>query len=147
MDIVTNRVVRYNYGINVIEPFDANKHPEKHKRLDYVDGCLCADNNFKVLMKKNTPVKEGTVIKHLLYSPSFHENLYTSVFAATQAVQFVDEEGCEELCTIHIYNEDLEPHIGKRLDYELRFIFGRTEIGIEAEVKQTKTIFTASIEV
>ena len=146
LNIVTDRVVRYDYGTDCMVKFDSNKHPEKYK-LVKEDGSVMATKEFIKFMSRNTPVKEGTVVVYKAFSNPYNDKYTTSVYASSREVQFVDEEGCIKLCTIHLYSDDLKPYIGKRLDFENRYVFGRTEIGIEVEVKQTKTIFTASVEI
>ena len=145
LNIVTDRVVRYHYGIGMNVPFHSEKHPEKFKYIEK-DKSVWAFGKFKTFMFKNTSVKEGTVVKVPGHKACFHDNFYTRVYASDRDVQFIDEKWCAKLCDIHIYNDDLKPYIGKRLDFQNKFIFGRTEIGIEVEVEQTKTKFTASVE-
>ena len=148
LNIVTDRFVRYNYGLEKTIKYRWCKHPdkEKHKFVDS-DGSVWVQNVFEVFMEKNTPVKEGTVITKKRSTPTFYENIYSSVYVSSRDVQFTDEEGCLELCTIHIYKDELEPYIGKPLDFQFNFTFGRTEIGIEVEVEQTKTKIFASVNI
>ena len=145
-NIVKDRVVRYNYGVDKMVLFDSAKHSNEYKYVDK-GGTVWATNIFDVFMKKNTQVKEGTVISKAKVSYFFDDNIYTEVFAASRDVKFVNEDGCVKLCKIHIYNEELKPYIGKKLNYQYRFIFGLTEIEIEVYVEQTKTKFTASVEI
>ena len=59
-------------------------------------------------MKRNTSVKEGTVIKQYGHTDSFSDKVYTEVYAASQDVNFIDEEGCVRLCRIHLYSDELK---------------------------------------
>ena len=146
LNIVTDRFVRYDYGISKMVPFDPSKHPENHKQI-LSDDSVWANDIFLIFMKRNTSVKEGTVLNDSTYSFPFTADVYTNVYAASKDVDFVDEEGCIKLCRINLYKNELKPYIGKRLDFHWKFIFGRTEVGIEVEIEQTETKFTASVEI
>ena len=141
---VTDRVVRYNYGKSVQVDFDEQKHDEKHRRQQE-DGSVKAIRIFETFMKKDTLVNEGTVIKDEGYCDPYYDGIYIRIFAASHDVQYVDEEGSEQLCRVHLYENKLSHYVGKRIDLEYKFTFGRTEIGIEIEVKQTNSKFTVSV--
>ena len=145
LNIVTNRVVRYNYGIAGRKIFDATKHPEKYKVVDGAN--VYAKDNFVVLMKMNTSVEEGTVIEDKWCFNSFNTNSGVSVYAASKDVKFVDENGCKLLCEIIIWSNELKEYLGKLLNITINFIFGRTELAITVDITETGTRFTASVEI
>ena len=144
-DIVTNHVLRYSYGVCSRETFDAKKHPQKYKFVD--ESGVDAHSIFSVLIKQNTPVEEGQVVKLQRFFPSFNPTSSVCVYAASKNVRFVDEDGCQQLCKINIMSEELKEYVGQFVSITINFIFGRTELGITVDIEETGTQFTASVEI
>ena len=106
-----------------------------------------AHSIFSVLIKKNTPVEEGQVVKLKRFFPSFNPTCSVCVYAASKNVRFVDEDGCQLLCKINIMSEELKEYVGQFVSITINFIFGRTELGITVDIEETGTQFTASVEI
>lgn len=96
--MITERVVRYTYGIVQVVKFNPAEHPTE-RRLEIDNNVFC-DNVFDVHVRKNETVKFGEFGKERVYYPmSENDTTYPIVlYRSTKSdPKFVDEEGCENV--------------------------------------------------
>ena len=120
---VTDRVVRYDYGIKKRTTFDPTKNPEKNTKKINKYGSAKARKTFKKFIKRNTSVKEGTVLKDKGHKDPFSDHVFLEVYAASRDVLFVDGEGCIELCAIRLCKKELKPYKGKKTGLSISVYF------------------------
>lgn len=129
-DYIQSRVMRFTYGVETSEPFDPDEHDEEY--IFEADGKEMCGELFDVIVEKNQNVEIGSVFE------SQHSTVYKMQDAMTLELyttteddpEYTDEEGCSYLGSATIVFP--EPFEEERCVH-VKFIFGNTELGLEAE--------------
>ncbi|KAK3097633.1 hypothetical protein FSP39_011566 [Pinctada imbricata] len=141
LGIVTERVIRYTYGIATDTEFDAKQHnPEYKFRIRNKDFI----HTFLSFMEKGTSVKEGTVIKKQYEFEEFTRGAGITIYSTTRDVKFIQEGGLEKLVRINV-DKDAEKFFGKKVTIEVSYTFGDTELEILVHCPQTGNSFRANV--
>ncbi|XP_053408420.1 heat shock 70 kDa protein 12B-like [Mercenaria mercenaria] len=141
---ITERVLKYTYGINVFMPFVDGKHPE-NKRRKTDTGDRCGDIFHKLIEKELRVTPGETQVKK--YYTSAHKKqavMRFDIFISEEKTPtYVDDKGCTKIGTIEIDFEDPDDLPGRRVS--LTMLLGGTEIIVELEDEKTgkKVINTA----
>ncbi|XP_053408419.1 heat shock 70 kDa protein 12B-like [Mercenaria mercenaria] len=141
---VTERVLKYTYGIAIYQPFEDGKHPES-KRMKTDKGDCCRDV-FGNLIKKGLSVTPGEtqVRKQYTTGNKKQTGLCFDIFISEEKTPtYVDDKSCTKIGTIEIGFEELDDIPGRIVN--LTMLLGGTEIIVELEDEKTgnKVINTA----
>ncbi|XP_060575989.1 heat shock 70 kDa protein 12A-like isoform X2 [Ruditapes philippinarum] len=129
--IVTARIARYSYGLDIAVPFDHTKHP-KEKMVDSNIGKFCL-NTFWKAVEIGQQVEDGYVVSRIGKAvDDFQRKLVLNVVKSTQNDPlFTTDKGCEVIgeivvpmdCTLKADDNAVEE----------MFIFGGTELRFQAK--------------
>jgi len=143
-ETISNRVMRYTYGVNYMLEFDPEVHPEE-KRIQKGDDVKCKDL-FEVFVEEGQLVRTGEVISKT-YSPATKNQkaLVMKIYVSTKkSPKFVTDEGCWKLGKLVVQLPETEDNTN--LDIDEKMIFGETELRVEAVEPVSGKTFTASFD-
>lgn len=139
--IVTERLIRYTCGIAVDTKIDNQKHNPDYKFWENEEDFI---EEFVPFMKKGTSVKEGTIVHEIYCYDEFSDGAGITVYSTLNDVKFIEEGGLEKLVSINV-DRDAEEFFGKRVDIEVSYSFGDTELKILVHCIQTGNSFRAMV--
>ncbi|KAL3878672.1 hypothetical protein ACJMK2_031003 [Sinanodonta woodiana] len=137
--LITSRIAKYTYGINISPPFDPNKHPQ-NKRVS-VDGSDRCKDVFKKYIEAGQSVKIGEAItgKHVTIKSNQKEMLLKIYASPDKNPILVTDPNCEMVGRVGVKLPDTTNNI--RVD--VKMMFGETELMVEAEEETLKAKFVA----
>ncbi|KAK3602816.1 hypothetical protein CHS0354_026367 [Potamilus streckersoni] len=137
--IITSRIAKYTYGINISPPFDPTKHP-KDKKVSVGGNDRCKDV-FKKYIEVGESVKigEAKTGKHVTIKSNQKEMLLKIYASPEKNPMFVTDSKCEMVGRVVVKLPDTTDNI--RVD--VKMMFGETELMVEAEEETTKAKFAA----
>ena len=128
LDIVTHRVVRYNYGGKKVVPFDSKLHSENYKF--YKDNKPYV-NVFEKFISIGALVKNDyeIAINRTLIEINIQDTCVLTAFYASNDVQYVEESGSNRLCFgIDFNSGNTNTFFGTCTLVNVTSRFGRTEL-------------------
>ncbi|KAK3602831.1 hypothetical protein CHS0354_026385 [Potamilus streckersoni] len=137
--IITSRIAKYTYGINISPPFDPSTHPqEKRVTIDGKDRCK---DVFKKYIGKGESIKIGERRsgKHVSLKPGQQEMLLKIFASAEKDPRFVTDAGCECMGRLVVNLPEEQDIVKVNVD----MMFGQTELLVEAEEEISKRKFTS----
>ncbi|XP_045157694.2 heat shock 70 kDa protein 12A-like [Mercenaria mercenaria] len=140
---ISERVLKYTYGIEICMPFKEGKHPES-KRVVY-DGDSKCIGIFDKLVEKNQAVKVGKAQARKMYNPTaINQSVIPIRFFASNILdpQYVDQD-CFAVGELTVEISDPDDDLSRELFISLSF--SGTEIVVEAEDKKAERKFVTSI--
>ncbi|XP_053408430.1 heat shock 70 kDa protein 12A-like [Mercenaria mercenaria] len=133
---ITERILKYTYGIKTNLPFEEGKHPEsKRRKTDAGDHC---DNVFDKLIEKGLSVTPGETQVKRQYSTGNKKQtrLYFDIFISEENTPtYVDDKGCTKIGTIQIDFKEPDDLPGRAVN--LTMLLGGSEIIVELEDEKT----------
>ncbi|XP_045189848.2 heat shock 70 kDa protein 12B-like isoform X1 [Mercenaria mercenaria] len=141
---ITERVLKYTYGIDKYKPFVKGKHQKSKRRITDV-GDRCNDI-FDKLIEKGLRVKPGETQVKREYCTVYKKqtSMCFCIFSSEEKnPTYVDDKGCTKIGTIRIKFEEPDDLPGRKVN--LTMLLGGTEIIVELEDEKTgnKVINTA----
>ena len=142
---ISQRVVRYTYGIHATAPFIKGEHKESKKLI--IDGEVCCDDIFSSHVACGQTVTVGEAQVELPYQPSHlkQDVLDVTLYASDlENPKYVDES-CVLIGALTI---DISDVAGSRSDRAIAvsLIYSDTEIKAKVRVKKTGKTVTASFD-
>ncbi|XP_053389263.1 heat shock 70 kDa protein 12A-like [Mercenaria mercenaria] len=139
---VKSRVSKYTYGINISPPFDPAIHPEDHRVT--VDGTSRCRDVFKKYIHEGEliNVNEPRTGKHITLKANQKEMLLKIFASEKKDPKFTDEEGSEYLGKVIVNIPGSE----KKTTVVVSMMFGKTELTVEAEPKQSEEMWRGTQE-
>ncbi|KAK3602827.1 hypothetical protein CHS0354_026379 [Potamilus streckersoni] len=137
--IITSRIAKYTYGINISPPFDPKKHPQ-NKKVSVGGNDRCKDV-FKKYIEVGESVKigEARTGKHVTIKSNQKEMLLKIYASLDKNPMFVTDPNCEMIGRVGVKLPDTTDNI--RVD--VKMMFGETELMVEAEEETLKAKFVA----
>ena len=134
--VVTERVLKYTYGVRCNIPYKDGIHP-KSKLVQMYRGARC-DFVFDKHVTRGQSVTVGESQSERRYSPSFNDQSIMHIWFYASAMtdpDFVDDPGCERIAILDL---DIS-HVPGNLDREvyLSLTFSDTEIKATARIEET----------
>ncbi|XP_045206965.2 heat shock 70 kDa protein 12A-like [Mercenaria mercenaria] len=142
---VSERILRYTYGVGTSRSFIKGTHPES-KRFSTDTGDRCCDL-FHIFVTKHWIVKTGeTQVKHCCRTVNKYQSRLDLRFYLSEETipEYVDAEGCSKIGDLTIDFEDPIEDVGRGVAVSMAF--GGTEIIVEAEDKKTGEKVRARID-
>ncbi|VDI50928.1 Hypothetical predicted protein [Mytilus galloprovincialis] len=129
-DYIQSRVLRFTYGLEVIEVFNATKHDVKHR--EEIEGEDKCKKIFSKFVSKNEAVEAGKRVSHEFDTVHKMQSAITfPVYVSTnEDPMYTDDESCTQLCKIRL---DLPDPTEDVRTVDVEFVFGNTEISISAK--------------
>ncbi|XP_060571732.1 heat shock 70 kDa protein 12A-like [Ruditapes philippinarum] len=140
---ISERVLRYTYGISIYTPFITGKHPES-KRENTDSGPQCRDVfNKHVERNQNVKVGEPQVVKS--YSPvnKNQKIIPFSIYASDMKDPEYTDVGCKFVGEMQIELQDRKIDVSRKVEVSLTF--SGTEIEVKAKDVKTGKYEKASI--
>lgn len=133
-ETIVSRIVRYTYGLKVMNTFNPDIH-DKH-RLIKIDGIDKCDNLFFTYAKLGSVVKLGEKIQHnQKTSREFQNALEFSVFQSPKECPFyTDEDDCKLLGMVVV---DIPVPSKEKQSFCCAMMFGYTELKVTVYDEQT----------
>ncbi|XP_052780460.1 heat shock 70 kDa protein 12A-like [Mya arenaria] len=131
--IITSRVMKYTYGVEVSMIYDEKIHSEDKKYLDE-DGKFWVSNGFDVFVRVN----ENVPIDHQItkeYIPTGYKTRTTVYRTASENPVYVTDPGCELLGEL-VTEFPLDIPLSE-LGTDTTFMFGGTELVVKTRVRKT----------
>lgn len=127
---IDSRKIRVTYGVNVRDFFNPDKHDQEHHiEVDGVERCRDA---FDIIIQKDVTVSPGTTVKKNYASLKGDKIIEIDVYVSeNHSPVFIDEDGCSRLGGAEINISDPS----KSQDLEVEFMFGNTEVSLQAVEK------------
>ncbi|KAL3878229.1 hypothetical protein ACJMK2_030594 [Sinanodonta woodiana] len=137
--LISSRIAKYTYGINISPPFDPTKHPQE-KRVSVGGNERCKDV-FKKYIEVGESVKigEAKTGKHITIKSNQTEMLLKIYASSEKNPIFVTDSKCEMVGRVVVKLPDKTDQI--RVD--VKMMFGETELTVEAEEETEKAKFVA----
>ncbi|XP_063405923.1 heat shock 70 kDa protein 12B-like [Mytilus trossulus] len=129
-DYIQSRVLRFTYGVEVIEVFDTTTHDVKYLlKIEGEDKC---DKIFSKFVSKNETVKAGKRVSGEFYTSHKMQSAITfPVYVSTnEDPMYTDDESCTQLCQISL---ELPDPTEEERTVDVEFVFGNTEISVSAK--------------
>lgn len=129
-DYVESRVMRYTYGVEISVPFDHEIHDEEYRyQANGRDWC---DKVFRTIVEKGEKVPVNTVVERTHQTVyEMQKSISLKIFITKEDdPDFTDDDGCTYLGAATMTFS--EPCPGDR-SVNVKFIFGNTELGLDAE--------------
>ncbi|XP_060603567.1 heat shock 70 kDa protein 12B-like [Ruditapes philippinarum] len=132
---VSERILKYTYGINYAPRFIEGVHLES-KRFETPDHCIRCDHVFGKFVTTGQTVKTGETQKTRRYGTFNQTNVLVKIYASEREDPvYCDDDGCLEIGKLMIEFDD-ENNKSMR-EVSLSMLFGGTEITVELEDKCT----------
>ena len=135
--IISERVCRYTYGVQIVNVFEEGKHDKKKKF--FAEGReLCHDVFLKFVQKGET-VKLGKAQGNHIVLPLYSQQagLDVAVYACTKiAPMYTTDEGCNQLGHVSVDFEDASVSRFEK-EVQISFTFADTEIKVKATELRT----------
>ncbi|KAK3602826.1 hypothetical protein CHS0354_026378 [Potamilus streckersoni] len=137
--IITSRIAKYTYGINISPPFDPARYPQDKKVS--VGGYDRCKDVFKKYIEVGESVKthEGRTGKHVTIKSNQKEMLLKVYASPDKNPMFVTEPNCEMLGKVVVKL----PDTAENMRVDVKMMFGETELMVEAEEETMKSKFVA----
>ncbi|CAC5403314.1 unnamed protein product [Mytilus coruscus] len=134
-NIIASRIVNHSYGISSKERFDPSKHQES--RAVTVDGVKRCRDTFHSLISANTPVVVGEKRSHTFHTIEPFQDIATfRLFSSPhENPVYIDDKDCRHCADLKI---DIQSPSKDRIDIEVDFQFGLTELAVTAKQKGTE---------
>ncbi|XP_053400254.1 heat shock 70 kDa protein 12A-like [Mercenaria mercenaria] len=133
---VSERILRYTYGVDISLPFVEGTHPES-KRFSTDEGDRCR-NIFESFVTKHQIVKTGkTQVKQYFETVHKYQSRMNLSFFISEEThpQYIDEAGCTKIGDIKIHLKDPDDDANRSVTVSMEF--GGTEIIVDAEDEKT----------
>ncbi|XP_060574856.1 heat shock 70 kDa protein 12B-like [Ruditapes philippinarum] len=142
--IVTARISRFTYGLEISIPFDATKHPEE-KMIDSDVGTLCMDSFWKAV-EIGEEIKDGQEVARIGKAVDDCQNhIKMRIFKSNkQNPIFTTDEGCELIGEIAVPMDCTLKAVDNAVD-EI-FIFGGTELKFKTKHRLRGDIHELNID-
>ncbi|XP_071141897.1 heat shock 70 kDa protein 12B-like [Mytilus edulis] len=129
-NIIDSRKIRVTYGISHSPPFNPKIHDQQHfKEKNGIQRCK---NAFDMIMQKDAIVSPGTVVNKTYSSVLGESSITFRVFSSEKySPIYTDEDGCSHLGEAEIKISDPS----KIHQLEVKFVFGNTEVNLNAREK------------
>ncbi|XP_061183641.1 heat shock 70 kDa protein 12A-like [Saccostrea echinata] len=140
---IAARIAKYTYGIETNTTFDRRKHPESKKKM--VEGREKCKDVFDKHVCTGQLLEIDDVQSEKSYWPLYSNQTKVSlpVYTSTREdPEFVDESGSSYLGKLTV---DL-PKYGSDKEVSTSFIFGGTELKVQAVVKSTGEVTSANFD-
>ncbi|XP_053388605.1 heat shock 70 kDa protein 12B-like [Mercenaria mercenaria] len=141
---ITERVLKYTYGVDISLPFVDRIYPES-KRVKTDEGDRCKDIFHKLIKNESSVTPGETQVKRCYYTVHKKQARisFDIVISKEKTPTYVDEKGCTKIGTIQIKFEEPDDLPGRKVN--LTMLLGGTEIIVELEDEKTgnKVINTA----
>ena len=151
MSAVQSRMSDAYYGIAVREMYDAYKHEKSRSFYDETEKCYYVDNNFKVFVYKNQPIKWDDTFEHTVYSAASQHAVRVTIYCTClDEIKYVCEangdpiSGIEELGYVVIPTpvndlKDLERKLTITIEIggtelKLKAVFGPTNKTVDTKI-------------
>ena len=144
-DVISQRVVRYTYGISVFKLFEEGIDPVS-KKLSKERGIVCKDV-FSTHVKRNQVVNTGEPQKQKLYRPlkSSQNKMSFEIYASElRNLRYVTDPGCIQIGTITVDMPDVTGGLAR--DVLVTFTFSSTEINVTAKDTTSGNITNAVVD-
>ena len=144
-DQISTRILRYTYGLNIVEEFKEGKHlPSKKTEID--KKAYCKDV-FAVLARQGDSVKVDQRETQILYSPNKESTqMYHDIYVSTKENPlYITDPGCRKIGSFTV---TLPKPTGKENEdgcYKQIVTFGKTEIDFKAYAPKKDTVFGARL--
>ncbi|XP_076113025.1 heat shock 70 kDa protein 12A-like [Mytilus galloprovincialis] len=134
-NIIASRIVKHSYGISSSQRFDPSKHQER--RADTVDGVKRCRDTFHSLISANTPVVVGEKRSHTFHTIQPFQDIATfRLFSSPhENPVYIDDKDCRHFADFKI---DIQNPSKDRIDIDVNFQFGLTELAVTAKQKGTE---------
>ncbi|VDI28525.1 Hypothetical predicted protein [Mytilus galloprovincialis] len=142
-NIIASRIVKHSYGISSSQRFDPSKHQER--RADTVDGVKRCRDTFHSLISANTPVVVGEKRSHTFHTIQPFQDIATfRLFSSPhENPVYIDDKDCRHFADFKI---DIQNPSKDRIDIDVNFQFGLTELAVTAKQKGTENKSNISIK-
>ena len=151
MSIVKSRISDAYYGIAVRENYDPCKHEQSRGFYDETEKRYYVDNNFKIFVHKNQPIKWDDTFEHTVYSAASQRAVRVTIYCTCiDGVKYVCEangdpiRGIDELGYVIIPTpvndlEDLERKLTVTIEIggtelKLKAVFGPTNKTVDTKI-------------
>ncbi|XP_060577966.1 heat shock 70 kDa protein 12B-like [Ruditapes philippinarum] len=129
--VVTARIARYTYGLDIAVPFDLTKHPTE--KLVYTDVGRCCKDSFWKAVEIGQEIKDGHEVSRIGRAVNdFQDHIILTFFKSTERDPlFTTDKGCEAIGKI-----DVPMECTLKADenaVEQIFIFGGTELRFKSK--------------
>lgn len=142
--IISPRICKLTYGLQMRLPFDKRKHPQSSK-VTSADGSEWCKNIFSKHVEIDQPVRLGETSPEVHYYPAHKDSttMTINVYESTEKnPKFVTDIGCKLAGSLQIPLTGLGDH--RPVSVQMRF--GGTEIEVECTEKSTKQTFKLNID-
>lgn len=142
-NIIASRIVKHSYGISSSQRFDPSKHQES--RADIVGGVKRCRDTFHSLISANTPVVVGEKRSHTFHTIQPFQDIATfRLFSSPhENPVYIDDKDCRHFADFKI---DIQNPSKDRIDIDVNFQFGLTELAVTAKQKGTENKSNISIK-
>ncbi|XP_063443461.1 heat shock 70 kDa protein 12A-like [Mytilus trossulus] len=142
-NIIASRIVKLSYGISSSQRFDPSKHQER--RAGIVDGVKRCRDTFHSLISANTPVVVGEKRSHTFHTIQPFQDIATfRLFSSPhENPVYIDDKDCRHFADFKI---DIQNPSKDRIDIDVDFQFGLTELAVTAKQKGTENKSNISIK-
>lgn len=140
---IQSRVMRYTYGVEVMNDFEEPIHDKKYMVLK--DGVKKCGKLFEILIKKGESIKAGTKVSEEYCTPVRNQkSMVFSIFITTEnSAKYTDEEGCIPLGKAVLKFSKL---VDEKRFVDVDYVFGNTELGIIAVDRESQDEVKATLE-
>jgi hypothetical protein len=128
--MISERVSKYTYGVDMVERFDSYLHPSEKKIT--IDGKTYCSDIFSVHVHAGQALIVGEYQSKEIYNPVSHlsQGMEFRIFATLKSdPKYVDEPGSEQIGKLTIPMSG--SGIGRKV--QVKMIFGGTEIVVECK--------------
>ncbi|CAC5426281.1 unnamed protein product [Mytilus coruscus] len=143
-NIIASRIVKHSYGILSRQRFDPSKHQES-RAVTVGDVKRCRDT-FHSLISANTPVVVGKKKRsHTFHTIEPLQDIATfRLFSSPhENPVYIDDKDCRHFADLKI---DIQSPSKDRIDIDVDFQFGLTELAVTAKQKGTENKSNISIK-
>ncbi|XP_045189727.2 heat shock 70 kDa protein 12A-like [Mercenaria mercenaria] len=130
---ISSRVVLHTYGFKVHVAFNKSKHARNKMVVLNGEERIYI---FKAINSagENMDVGESKIMKNM--QPNKLDRTVVQIYSSDKsAVEYVTDDGCKELGSLHVVHPDGKTLADKKFD--LIFIFGETELIVKARMQKT----------
>lgn len=143
-ELISRRVARFTYGMQIWPKFDASIHSLNRKEM--VDGEERCRNIFLKFVSKGDPMEPGLKKSYIFNPLKRGKNLLEcGVFISTQKdPKYVDDPGCVKLGALTMPMRNFESQ--SSFEIEETLIFGETYIKVEACNRRTNERYEVTFD-
>ncbi|KAK3611854.1 hypothetical protein CHS0354_040526 [Potamilus streckersoni] len=144
--LICQRICKRTYGVEMIARFIEGRHPPSKKVIIEGDELCKAVFDKHVEIGQTVTLNERTTLRN--YRAAKEEDSYITftVYASTSKYpEFVDDTSCTKLGTVEIPIMDRSVPLADRC-FTFNFIFGNTELKLEAKENRTGQTLEAKID-